>query len=33
MWGKYFQKLKDYGVEKKNEREDDELIMKNYRNI
>lgn len=32
-WGKYFSKIKDYGVEKKNEREDDEIIMKNYRNI
>ena len=32
-WGKYYQKIKDYTVEKKNEREDEEIIMKNYRNI
>jgi len=33
MWQKYFSKIKDYAVEKKNEREDDEIIMKSYRNI
>jgi len=33
MWGKYYAKIKDYTVEKKNEREDDEIISKNYRNI
>lgn len=33
FWGKYYAKLKDYGVEKKNEREDDEIVSKNYRNI
>jgi len=26
-------KLKDYEVEKGREREDDEIIMKNYRNV
>lgn len=33
MWNKYQMKLKDYRTEKKNEREDDDLIMKPYRNI
>lgn len=33
MWNKYVMKLKDYTVEKKNEREDDLTVMKNYRNI
>jgi len=33
MWNKYFTKLKDYTTEKKNEREDDDIIMKNYRNV
>jgi len=33
MWNKYFTKLKDYTTEKKNEREDEEIIMKNYRNV
>lgn len=33
MWNKYYAKLKDYGVEKKNEREDEEIIMKGYRNV
>jgi len=33
QWNKYMKKLVDYGVEKKNEREDDEIIMKSYRNI
>lgn len=32
-WSKYYQKIKDYTVEKKNEREDQEIIMKGYRNI
>jgi hypothetical protein len=32
-WSKYFSKLKDYQIERDREREDDELIMKNYRNI
>lgn len=32
-WGKYYSKLKDYGVEKKNEREDEEIVSRNYRNI
>jgi len=33
FWNKYMKKLIDYEVEKGNEREDDEIIMKNYRNI
>ena len=33
MWNKYTLKLRDYVTEKKNEREDNEIIMKNYRNI
>ena len=33
MWNKYTLKLKDYVTERKNEREDEETIMKNYRNI
>ena len=33
MWNKYTLKLKDYKTEKKNEREDDLVQMKNYRNI
>ena len=33
MWQKYYSKIKDYVVEKKNEREDDLIISKNYRNI
>ena len=32
-WQKYFSKINDYQVERKNEREDDEIIMKNYRNL
>lgn len=32
-WQKYFSKIHDYTVEKKREREDDNLISKNYRNI
>lgn len=32
-WQKYFSKLNDYKVERNVEREDDELIMKNYKNI
>jgi len=33
MKGKYMSKLKDYSIEKKNEREDDLITMKSYRNI
>jgi len=33
FWNKYFTKIKDYEVETKNEREDEEVIMKGYRNI
>ena len=33
MWGKYMSKLKDYNIEKKNEREDDLIVMKPYRNL
>jgi len=33
MWNKYTIKLKDYMTEKKNEREDDLITMKPYRNI
>lgn len=33
FWAKYYQKLKDYVVERRNEREDDEIIMKGYRNL
>lgn len=32
-WGKYFQKIKDYTIEKGREREDEEIVMKSYRNI
>jgi hypothetical protein len=32
-WNKYMKKLQDYEVEKGNEREDEEIIMKPYRNI
>lgn len=32
-WSKYFATLKDYLIESKREREDDDLIMVNYRNI
>jgi hypothetical protein len=32
-WQKYYSRLKDYQVERNRETEDDELIMKNYRNI
>jgi hypothetical protein len=32
-WQKYFAKLNDYTVEKKREREDEEIISKNYRNL
>ena len=33
MWNKYKLKIKEYAVEKRNEREDDEIISKPYRNI
>jgi len=33
FWSKYFKKISDYVTERKNEREDDELIMKSYRNV
>ena len=33
MWNKYTIKLQEYKVESRNEREDDDLIMKSYRNI
>jgi len=33
FWNKYIKKLQDYEVEKGNEREDEEIIMKNYRNV
>lgn len=32
-WQKYFSKISDYTAEKKNEREDEEIISKGYRNI
>lgn len=32
-WSKYYQKIKEYTIEKKNEREDDEIVMKGYRNV
>lgn len=32
-WTKYYQKIKDYTIEKKREREDEEIIMKGYRNV
>jgi len=32
-WNKYMKKLQDYEVEKGNEREDEEIVMKNYKNI
>lgn len=32
-WTKYFKKISDYTVEKGREREDEEIISKNYRNI
>ena len=32
-WQKYFSKIRDYQIERSREREDDDLIMKNYRNI
>lgn len=32
-WQKYFSKINDYKVERRVEREDDEIIMKGYRNI
>jgi len=32
-WNKYIKKLQDYGIEKGKQREDEEIIMKNYRNV
>jgi hypothetical protein len=32
-WQKYFSKLHDYQVERNRQREDDDIIMKNYRNL
>jgi hypothetical protein len=32
-WQKYYSKIKDYQIERNREREDDEIISKNYRNI
>ena len=32
-WGKYFKRMHDYQVERNREKEDDDLIMKNYRNV
>ena len=32
-WQKYFSRVKDYTIERRNEREDDEIVMKPYRNI
>lgn len=32
-WSKYFSKLKDYQIERHREREDDDIIMRNYRNL
>jgi len=32
-WNKYMKKIQDYFVEKGTEREDEEIIMKNYRNV
>jgi len=33
MWNKYKMKLKEYQTERRVEREDDDIVMKNYRNI
>lgn len=32
-WTKYYSKLKDYQVERHREKEDEDLVMKNYRNL
>ena len=32
-WQKYFAKIKDYEVERRREKEDDDIISRNYRNI
>lgn len=32
-WTKYYKRLSDYKVERDNEREDDETVSKNYRNL
>jgi hypothetical protein len=32
-WTKYFSKIKDYEIERHREREDEDIIMRNYRNI
>jgi hypothetical protein len=32
-WGKYYGKIKEYMVERHREKEDEEIIMKNFRNI
>jgi hypothetical protein len=32
-WQKYFSKIKDYEIERHREKEDDDIIMRNYRNI
>ena len=32
-WTKYIKKIQDYGIEKGIQREDEEIIMKNYRNV
>lgn len=32
-WAKYFKMLNDYQIERHREKEDEEIIMKNYRNI
>ena len=33
QWNKYFQRIKDYTIETGRERDDDEIIMKNYRSM
>ena len=33
IWQKYFSKIKDYSVEKQNEREDDDIVSKSYKNL
>lgn len=33
VWQKYYSKINDYTIERRREREDEEIISKNYRNI
>jgi len=32
-WQKYYSKIHDYQVERNREKEDEDIVMKNYRNI